>query len=120
MNLARVPREPAHAPERHTPRGDGELTENRAGFLRRVRLRMRIAWFAATAQKYAPYLGLAMLAVVAADWITRFDSGLLVAAGLTGVFLLLLAVRALTVKISAWDASRAAERGSPSAITTTA
>ncbi|HET8739829.1 MAG TPA: hypothetical protein VFO17_08870, partial [Acidimicrobiia bacterium] len=72
---------------------------------------MRIAWFAATAQKYAPYLGLAMLAVVAADWITRFDSGLLVAAGLTGVFLLLLAVRALTVKISAWDASRAAERG---------
>jgi len=87
------------------------LTDNREGFLRRIRARMRLAWLTATAQRNAPYLGLVVVVVFAVDWLTRFDQGLAVSGMLVGGFALALLVRAATIRISPWDASRAAERG---------
>ena len=86
------------------------LTHSRRGFLRRIRARMRVAWFAATAQRHAPVLGLALIAVLVVDWLTKFDMGLQLAGALLATYLLCLAVASLFLRISEWDASRAAER----------
>ena len=72
---------------------------------------MRLAWLSATAQRYAPYLGLVIVIVFAVDWLTRFDQGLVLTGMLVGVFSLVLLARAATLRITPWDASRAAERG---------
>lgn len=87
------------------------MTENRSGFLRRIRVRMRLAWLIATAQKYAPYLGLTIVIVIAVDWVTAFDRGLAVCGILLGIFALALLIGAAALRITPWDASRAAERG---------
>ncbi len=72
---------------------------------------MRLAWLTATAQRYAPYVGLAIVATMAADWMTSFDRGLAVSAGILAGFLLALVLRAAILRITPWDAARAAERG---------
>ena len=72
---------------------------------------MRLAWLTATAQRYAPYLGSAMVVVLVVDWLTPFERGLIVAGGLAAAYALSLMIRAATLQITAWDASRAAERG---------
>ncbi len=87
------------------------MSDNRSGFLRRVRARMRLAWLSATAQRIAPYVGLAIVVVLVVDWSTPFDRGLVVSAALVGVSALALLVRAATIRITPWDASRAAEMG---------
>lgn len=87
------------------------MTENRSGFLRRIRARMRLAWLLATAQRYAPHLGLAAVILLAVDWLTPFQDGLLTVALMAGAFLVALILRAATMRITPWDASRAAELG---------
>lgn len=87
------------------------MSENRSGFLRRVRARMRLAWLSTTAQRFAPYLGLAVVAILTVDWLTAFDRGLLLSVSLVAVFLFGLTIRTATFRITPWDASRAAERG---------
>lgn len=87
------------------------MTENRSGFLRRIRLRMRLAWLSATAQRYAPHLGLAVVMTLAIDWITPFERGPELAGGLTAAFVVALVFRAATMPITSWDAARAAELG---------
>lgn len=87
------------------------MTENRSGFLKRIRARMRLSWLLATAQRHAPYLGLGILITLGVDWLTEFDGGLFVSAALVSVFALALLIRAATFRITPWDASRAAERG---------
>jgi len=72
---------------------------------------MRLAWLSATAQRFAPYLGLALILILALQWSTPFADGWLVAAGLVGTFLLALIIIASAIRITDWDASRAAERG---------
>lgn len=87
------------------------MTENRRGFLRRIRLRMRMAWFAATVQRLAPYLGLAVVVILGVGWLTPFDDAWLAIGILAGAFLVSLFSAASVFRISDWDASRAAERG---------
>lgn len=87
------------------------MTENRSGFLRRIRARMRLAWLSATAQRYAPFIGFLVVIVLAIDWLTVFDRGLMVSGLVLGGYALLLVAGAVALRISAWDASRAAERG---------
>jgi hypothetical protein len=87
------------------------LTDDRRGFLRRIRLRMRVAWVSATAQRFAPYLGLTLMVVFAADWLTSFQHGLALAAAVIGLSMVGLLLGAFSFRISDWDASRAAERG---------
>lgn len=87
------------------------MTDNREGFLRRIRVRMRLAWLSATAQAYAPHLGLAIVVVFAVDWLTPFDEAFVVTGILVAGSGLALLVRASTLRISPWDASRVAERG---------
>ena len=72
---------------------------------------MRLAWISATAQRFAPHLGLALTLVFAADWLTPFQHGLEMASALTGVFVVVIVAGAFSLRISDWDASRAAERG---------
>lgn len=87
------------------------MNDNRSGFLRRVRARMRVAWLSATAQRFAPYLALTVVVVLALDWLTPFDQGVLMATTLVGLFVVALLLRAVTLRITPWDASRAAELG---------
>lgn len=87
------------------------MTESRSRFLRRVRARMRLAWLSATAQRYAPYVAAAIVVTLAIDWLTGFDRGLAVSAGLAGLFTVVLLIRAATLRITSWDAARAAEMG---------
>lgn len=87
------------------------MSEIRRGFLRRIRARMRLSWLSSTAQHYAPYLGLAMVGLFLAGWITAWDGALRYTLLLFLVAFAALAVGALMVRISPWDASRAAERG---------
>lgn len=87
------------------------MSEDRQGFLRRIRARMRLAWLSATAQRYAPYLGAAIVISLAADWLTPFDDGLITASALAAGFALVLLGRSVTLRITQWDAARAAERG---------
>ena len=72
---------------------------------------MRLAWLSATVQRYTPHVGLAVVLTMAADRMTPFHRGLPVSAGILAVFLLSLVVRAVTLRITPWDAARAAERG---------
>lgn len=72
---------------------------------------MRVVWLTATAQRYAPYVGLAIVVAMAADWMTPFDRGPAVSAGILAAFVLTLVLRAALLRITPWDAARAAERG---------
>lgn len=72
---------------------------------------MRLAWLSATAQKLAPYMGIAVITALAVDRLTSFDAGLLATGVLVGSFVLVLLIGAATIHISPWDAARAAERG---------
>ncbi|MGD2060376.1 MAG: hypothetical protein PVF87_05905, partial [Acidimicrobiia bacterium] len=87
------------------------MTDDRRSFLRRIRFRMRLAWMSATAQRFAPYFGVLLVVAVAVDWLTPFDHGLAVAALSAGLFIIALVVGSVSLRISDWDASRAAERG---------
>ena len=80
-------------------------------FYRRIRLRMRLAWWADTAQIFAPYLGLAIVTFVLLDWLTEWSFALPGAILLVAAYLIALCIAALTLRITSWDASRAAERG---------
>ena len=72
---------------------------------------MRLAWLTATAQQLAPYLGLAVTLSLAVDWLTPFDYGLVAAGGLVAIYVLALLIGVAILRITTWDASRAAERG---------
>lgn len=72
---------------------------------------MRLAWLSATAQRFAPYLGAAVVASLAVDWLTPFEAGLVLAGGLVAAFSAGLLIGAATIRITGWDAARAAERG---------
>jgi hypothetical protein len=72
---------------------------------------MRLAWLSATAQRFAPHLGIAVIIGLAADRLTSFDAGLLAVVLLAGGFAFVLLIMAATIRISPWDAARAAERG---------
>src|SRR5690606_40173925 len=87
------------------------LTASRRRFLRSVRNRIRIAWITATAQRYAPYVVGVLALVFLAGWLTPFDRVVEVAVGVVGVALLALLVGVARLRITDWDAARAAERG---------
>ena len=87
------------------------MNESQSGFLRRIRVRMRLVWLTATAQRYGPYVGLAIVVTMAVDWMTSFERGFEVSAGILTAFLLALVLRAAILRITPWDAARAAERG---------
>ena len=87
------------------------MTESRRGFLRRIRARMRLAWLSATAQQLAPLVGLSAVVLLAADWLTPFDQGLLVTGIVIAALMLVLMIGAVVLRITPWDAFRAAERG---------
>lgn len=72
---------------------------------------MRLAWLSATAQRFAPYLGVAVVVSLAVDWLTPFEGGLAVAGVLVAGFSAGLLIGAVTIRITGWDAARAAERG---------
>lgn len=87
------------------------MNETRQGFFRRIRFRIRLAWLASTAQQVAPYLGLAIVALLAADWLTEWDSSVRWSVAALGGLSIGLVVRAATFHISEWETARAAERG---------
>ena len=70
-----------------------------------------MSWLAATAQDLAPWVGGAIVVLFAVEWLTPFDAAPLWSGILVGATLLVLGIRAFTLRISDWDASRAAERG---------
>jgi hypothetical protein len=72
---------------------------------------MRLAWLSASAQRLAPLAGLAAVLLLAADWLTPFDQGLLVTGIVIAALVLALMVGAVVLRITPWDAFRAAERG---------
>lgn len=88
-----------------------QLNEARQGFFRRIRFRIRLAWLASTAQQLAPYLGLLIVALLAADWLTDWDSSVAWSLAALAGFSIGLVVRAATFRISEWETARAAERG---------
>ena len=49
------------------------MTEPRRRFLRAIRNRIRLAWVAATIQRYAPHVVGALALIFLADWLTPFD-----------------------------------------------
>lgn len=87
------------------------MSETRQGFLKRVRARLRLAWLSATAQLLLPYLGSAAVALFAVDRLTAWDGAPLASLLLVAAYALALLVGASLLRISAWDVSRAAERG---------
>lgn len=87
------------------------LSETRQGFLKRVRARLRLSWLSATAQLLLPYLGSAAVALFAVDRLTSWDGAPLASLLLVAAYALALLVGASLLRISAWDVSRAAERG---------
>ncbi len=87
------------------------MIDDRRAFLRRIRFRMRLAWMSATAQRFAPHLGVFLLVVLTVDWLTPFDQGRTVSAISAGVFVIALVIGSVGLRITDWDASRAAERG---------
>ncbi len=72
---------------------------------------MRLAWLWATAQQLAPYLGGLIVAMFLAEWLLDWDGALTWSLTATTLFALGLASIALGLRITDWDASRAAERG---------
>lgn len=87
------------------------MTDERRLFLRRIRIRMRLAWMSATAQRYAPHVGVLLVVVFAADWLIPLQHGLAITGSVLGIALLLLVIGGFSFRISDWDAARAAERG---------
>lgn len=80
-------------------------------FLRSVRRRLRLAWLAETAQAVAPFATGALALLALADWLVPQRLTNLTALGLVAATATLgLLVRALTIRITDWDAARAAER----------
>jgi hypothetical protein len=87
------------------------LSEARQRFLRAVRSRIRLAWLVATAQRVAPLVGLAVALLFLAQWLSSFSGALVGSMVTLGIAAVALLVGSLTVDITDWDASRAAERG---------
>lgn len=99
------------APATSKPVGDEFLSESRRQFLRAIRSRIRVAWLVASAQRVAPLVGVAIAVLYLAQWLTDFSGAFAGSLIVTASALVALVVGALTVAISDWDASRAAERG---------
>jgi hypothetical protein len=72
---------------------------------------MRLSWLSSTAQLYAPYVGLAMVGIFLVDWLTVWDGALRFTVLLLAASLAALLIAASLIRITPWDASRAAERG---------
>lgn len=72
---------------------------------------MRLSWLSSTAQFYAPYVGLAMVGMFLVDWLTVWDGALRFTLLLLAASLAALLIAASLIRITPWDASRAAERG---------
>lgn len=89
----------------------GSLSETRRRFFKHIRRRLRLAWFSATAQQLAPYLGLLLVGLFLVDWLTSWDDALAFSVAAVAGFLLALGTRAASMRITDWEASRAAERG---------
>ncbi len=87
------------------------MREARQRFLRAVRSRIRLAWLVATAQRVAPLVGLAVALLFLAQWLSSFSGALVGSLVTLGIAAVALLVGSLTVDITDWDASRAAERG---------
>ncbi|MGH8945231.1 MAG: hypothetical protein ACRDVL_03695, partial [Acidimicrobiia bacterium] len=87
------------------------MDDSRRGFLRRVRVRMRLAWMISTAQRYGPHLGVGVVLLFLAGWLTPWQGAAPTALAAIGVSSLALLAGASALRISAWDAARSAERG---------
>lgn len=87
------------------------MSETRRRFFKQIRRRIRIAWLAATAQQLAPYLGLVIVILFFVDWLTRWDDAVAFSLAAAGGFAAALVIGSLSIRITDWDASRAAERG---------
>ncbi|MFQ5523551.1 MAG: hypothetical protein ACE5F5_08230 [Acidimicrobiia bacterium] len=87
------------------------MNETRRGFLQRVRYRIRLAWLSTTAQLYAPYVGLGVLLAFTVDWLTPWEGARGVSLAGIAAFAIALLIGAATLRITPWDAARAAERG---------
>ena len=87
------------------------MSETRRRFFKQVRRRIRLAWLAATAQQLAPYLGLLVVILFFVDWLTDWDAAPAFSLAAVGGLAAALIVGALALRITDWDASRAAERG---------
>jgi hypothetical protein len=87
------------------------LNDTRRGFLRRVQYRIRLAWLSSTAQIYAPYLGLGVALAFAVQWLTPWEGALAVSVAAIATFAIALGIGAATLRVTRWDAARAAERG---------
>ena len=87
------------------------MNDSIRAFYRRIRLRMRLAWLSETAQVYAPYVASAMAALFLVDWMMGWDWALPTAGFLLAIYVVALLLGAAFLRISSWDASRAAERG---------
>jgi hypothetical protein len=72
---------------------------------------MRLAWISSTAQRFGPYLGLAVVLLFLAGWLTRWDGALAAALAFLVAFALVVFMGGATLRITPWDASRSAERG---------
>ncbi len=80
-------------------------------FWRRVRLRIRTSWLAATAQLVAPVAAATSVVAIAASRLTADPRYLRLGAALLATAVVILVLRAATFRLSHWDVVRAAERG---------
>ncbi|MDX1468454.1 MAG: hypothetical protein R3258_03875 [Acidimicrobiia bacterium] len=87
------------------------MSETRRRFFKQIRRRIRFAWLTATAQQLGPYLGLLLVLLFFVDWLTAWDDAALFSLAAVGGFVFALVVGSLSLRITDWDASRAAERG---------
>lgn len=72
---------------------------------------MRLAWLWATAQQLAPYVALTIVVLFLAQWLLGWDGAPVWAMRAIWLFALGLIAVAAGLRITDWDASRAAERG---------
>jgi len=66
---------------------------------------------ASTVQRYAPYVVAVLALILAAAWLTPFDRALEASVAVIGLAIIGLAVGLARLRVTDWDAARAAERG---------
>ena len=87
------------------------MIDSRRGFFRRIRIRMRVSWLASSAAAVAPMVAVIILGLFVADWLTRWDNALSASLWILAIAVVSLLTGAASVRVSEWDAARAAERG---------
>lgn len=96
------------------------MTDPIRGFYRRIRLRLRLAWLAETAQTYAPQIAFIVLALFVFDWLTGWFAAPRYSIIVVMSYAVTLIIGSLLLRIGEWDAARSAERGLglPASLTT--